>query len=555
MDSDSIATYVTIGVFIVAAVYSFVSTRNTQRTKRALEEQLRVETSRREEAERAKETVVKNLDVKVLQQEEEQRDEKDFAANAAAGIRLDSAVFRGLALLKDGEWRLQPGMNVLLGRNGYGKSLLLRMVAIALSRNSPKGFGIRTGGEFEVRITRGGKPEQIACSDSGFMKTIGPVPLLAIPDSRFVTRNDTRLRQTGDPFVIRARHGARQFLTQTPYNGVVEQMLHTLCLDFWQARNFDGPIFKVITEAFNALTDKSFKFASADRSGEGESEFNLKVFTEGNREPVLVQSASQGTLSVLAVFGLIYRFLAKLPGDKPPTERRAIVIIDEVDAHLHPAWQRRIGGLLRTAFPNVQLIVSAHSPLLVAGCGPGEVSVMKKAGDQFYIETYADRDFVGAKADDIYDAVFEITDGEDDVFMAHSKLVGKDDTTNDARIAQLQELHAAAMLSEDQAVELRELERRRSLIRKAGVVENARFEEENELADLRTERSELRIKVRDLERELASVHTSASDLAGKIASASAQEIAATLRKLEGKFAKVEAAQSERAQAPLASKDA
>jgi predicted ATP-binding protein involved in virulence len=46
-----------------------------------------------------------------------------------------------------------------------------------------------------------------------------------------------------------------------------------------------------------------------------------------------------------------------------------VVLIDELDIHLHPVWQRNIAGLLRKQFPNIQFIVATHSPLIAAGAG------------------------------------------------------------------------------------------------------------------------------------------------------------------------------------------
>ena len=41
-----------------------------------------------------------------------------------------------------------------------------------------------------------------------------------------------------------------------------------------------------------------------------------------------------------------------------------VVIIDEIDAHLHVSWQRRIGSWLTSHFPNIQFIVTTHSPYI-----------------------------------------------------------------------------------------------------------------------------------------------------------------------------------------------
>ena len=52
-----------------------------------------------------------------------------------------------------------------------------------------------------------------------------------------------------------------------------------------------------------------------------------------------------------------------------PLEGKGIVLIDEVDLHLHPLWQRRILSQLHSTFPNIQFIVSTHSPIIVVGAG------------------------------------------------------------------------------------------------------------------------------------------------------------------------------------------
>lgn len=48
-----------------------------------------------------------------------------------------------------------------------------------------------------------------------------------------------------------------------------------------------------------------------------------------------------------------------------------VVLIDEVDAHLHPTWQTRIGQWFTKYFPNIQFIVTTHSPLVCRACEKG----------------------------------------------------------------------------------------------------------------------------------------------------------------------------------------
>ncbi|MFD6423150.1 AAA family ATPase [Streptomyces sp. NPDC060198] len=54
-----------------------------------------------------------------------------------------------------------------------------------------------------------------------------------------------------------------------------------------------------------------------------------------------------------------------------PLQVPGVVIIDEIDAHLHVSWQRRIGPWLTTHFPNIQFIVTTHSPYICQAADPG----------------------------------------------------------------------------------------------------------------------------------------------------------------------------------------
>ena len=57
-----------------------------------------------------------------------------------------------------------------------------------------------------------------------------------------------------------------------------------------------------------------------------------------------------------------------------------VVVIDEIDAHLHPNWQRRIGKWFCKHFPNVQFVVSTHSPLVCQSAENGSIFLLPEAG-------------------------------------------------------------------------------------------------------------------------------------------------------------------------------
>lgn len=76
---------------------------------------------------------------------------------------------------------------------------------------------------------------------------------------------------------------------------------------------------------------------------------------------------------------ITYRMAVLNPNLRDKTsETPGIVLIDEIDMHLHPKRQWNIIGALRQTFPNVQFIASTHSPILIASCKKGQLIRMEK---------------------------------------------------------------------------------------------------------------------------------------------------------------------------------
>lgn len=114
--------------------------------------------------------------------------------------------------------------------------------------------------------------------------------------------------------------------------------------------------------AINHLLPDGVAFDSI--SAEGRIHFNI------NGTVVPTTSLSDGYRSVLALSGdLVWRLLNTFPDSSNPLHEEGVVLIDELDIHLHPKWQQRIAGLLREQFPNIQFIVATHSPLIAMGAG------------------------------------------------------------------------------------------------------------------------------------------------------------------------------------------
>ncbi|MEI7869867.1 MAG: TIR domain-containing protein [Candidatus Methylumidiphilus sp.] len=75
----------------------------------------------------------------------------------------------------------------------------------------------------------------------------------------------------------------------------------------------------------------------------------------------------------------------RYPDSPNPIAEPAVVLIDEIDLHLHPKWQRTIMAYLSERFVNTQFIVTAHSPLIVQAAENANIAVLKREGDQVVI--------------------------------------------------------------------------------------------------------------------------------------------------------------------------
>jgi predicted ATP-binding protein involved in virulence len=105
----------------------------------------------------------------------------------------------------------------------------------------------------------------------------------------------------------------------------------------------------------------------------------------GNKIPF--NDFSLGYKSVASwTIDLAYRFFSKYHHTENPLAEPAIVLIDELDLHLHPLWQQRIMANLTDHFPNTQFIATAHSPLMVQEAVRSNYAVLRFEGSGVKIE-------------------------------------------------------------------------------------------------------------------------------------------------------------------------
>ena len=74
------------------------------------------------------------------------------------------------------------------------------------------------------------------------------------------------------------------------------------------------------------------------------------------------------------------------PESDNPFEQPAIVLVDEIDLHMHPKMQQKLIRFLTKTFPNTQFIATAHSPLIVQSAPDANIILLKKVGDHVEVE-------------------------------------------------------------------------------------------------------------------------------------------------------------------------
>ena len=317
--------------------------------------------------------------------------------------------FRGFTSL---ELTFEPGLTVLLGTNMAGKTAVLEGAAKALSvllgrqetrdieDNEVRQRVITVGGvpelqrqfpvSIDVRI-RGSLPEedaewQLARWDpddgtrpDGELRTVlNRPPLAALPVIALYGAQRHWDRRTGidDVRGIGARYDGYDgcFDIRSSHSQLAGWMRKQTLVQLQRGAGHVQPQLAAVEAAVKSCIDGVTRFwfdvqydeLRLERSGGDIQSFSM--LSEGYRNMVAMIADIAWRASVLnAQFGP----KAHLCAD-------GIVLIDELDLHLHPAWQRRIVDDLRRTFPLIQFIVTTHSPQIVASVSRSQIRLLEE---------------------------------------------------------------------------------------------------------------------------------------------------------------------------------
>lgn len=319
------------------------------------------------------------------------------------------------------------GWHVVLGDNGAGKSTLLKSIAVALL-GPRESYGLRQ--PWDAWLREGRKSAEISLKIGwdgeldGFVGQ-GGAPLadaelslglkLALSDSEQTVPSFEPMDSRPDPkrHVWGSEHGwfsasYGPFRRFTGGIGRVEQSTSGNLLRLNRhlslfgegialTEGLDWLIWLSAEKHFQGvgqeLLDPLIQFINQEDflpSGVRLKEISPKqiVFTDAAGVSIPVQDLSDGYRSILSMtFELIRELYFAFgssavfdPDDPKQVRASGVVLIDEIDAHLHPTWQKRIGFWLCEHFPSIQFIVSTHSPLICQAAEHGSILLLPRSG-------------------------------------------------------------------------------------------------------------------------------------------------------------------------------
>ena len=354
-------------------------------------------------------------------------------------MKLESVEIENYRAIEKLRLPLDPTLTVLHGNNAHGKTSILSAIAVGLGSiptllPDVSGIGFlqtdrRQGRSLQVKLTttdgiiwrrtRGPQVEHATLRElrEAMEKIVsadreGTSPL-DLPIVAFYS-TDRALDQP------RPQKGSK---TEFPRSAALEGALsaRTDFKDFFtwfyareneelrvqkQQRNFDCRLDDL--EAVRGVIQAMMPKVSDPRIELSPLRFVVSVKTGRKTEKLVMNQLSGGYRIMLALTAdLAWRMAQGNPHLKDPLASEAIVLIDEIELHLHPSWQQRVLTDLTRTFPNAQFIVSTHSPQVLTDVRPEQVVTLCREEDRI-VAIGAAAPTYGAEAGNVLDMVMGV---------------------------------------------------------------------------------------------------------------------------------------------------
>ena len=178
----------------------------------------------------------------------------------------------------------------------------------------------------------------------------------------------------------------------------------------------------VRSDLFPGVTDFSFK-------KDGDNEHVVVVFSAGKDGDVRFEELGFGYQTTLTwLVDFCKRMFELYPDADNPLHGEAVVLVDEIDLHLHPKWQRDLVPTLSKIFPNVQFIVTTHSPHVLQSMEDVNLYVLRRNAESGEIEAERSNvtNFTGWTVEEILSETMELKEGVRSVVYNEKKRTFED---------------------------------------------------------------------------------------------------------------------------------
>ncbi len=325
-----------------------------------------------------------------------------------------------------------PNINLLLADNGLGKTTLLKAVALAAlgpavgdsgiypyhlvrrepacsKRKQPERSVIRAEFtphkqdhvdsigrlESEVTVLRRDDLESLRWTH-GDEKAWHPV-FKKDSDAFFLVGYGATRRVEKGESANPSQRSMTAFTRAQRIQSLFEEAYSLIPLNAWlpEFRHENPGRHKQVVNLINRLLGKGqYEFT-------GELEDNEYIFTrKGMRIPF--PALSDGYRALLGWVGdLLFHVCETCPSGNKLVDNKGIILVDEIDLHLHPEWQMKILPTLAKALPKIQFILTSHSPLLVGSLEWMNIIVMEESRGQFSRAMRLEEPVNGLDADQI----------------------------------------------------------------------------------------------------------------------------------------------------------
>ena len=167
----------------------------------------------------------------------------------------------------------------------------------------------------------------------------------------------------------------------------------------------------------------------------------MTVLVNKNEETLDFSKLSDGEKGIITLFGDIARRLSIANENLDnPLCGNGIILIDEIELHLHPSWQRKVCKALKETFPNCQFIITTHSPQVLGELKTEEIWLLND------FNVYRPDSSYGLTSNEILDEIMDVID--DDTSLSRDSEIAKK-LNEVSTLVELEEFNAAKKVIEE----------------------------------------------------------------------------------------------------------